>query len=320
MTKEINIVGAGYAGLLATTAALNRGYTVNLFEERGKIEDQHTAVLRFRSSKLSEFTGVPFIRKPVVIDLISDYTESRLRGALQYSYKVCGEYRTDRSVARLIPGPIIEDRWIAPPEFYSTLARRAEKHLIPERFYFGDKIELPTITTAPLYETNIETGPWPEFGYRCQVNVHFKVKDSDAYFTLYNGYYTSSASRLSVAGDRMIVELSGTAPIGALNDDNYIETALNAASQLLGIYSTEIIRDSAEVHFQSMAKIKQIDDRWRKRAIMNLTDKRRCYSLGRFATWRPGLLMEDLINDLQVIFRLIEGDNGSQYNARKETS
>ena len=57
---------------------------------------------------------------------------------------------------------------------------------------------------------------------------------------------------------------------------------------------------------QKYAKILPIDNRERKRFIAWATDTHNIYSLGRFATWRPGLLLDDLVHDVRVIQRIVE--------------
>ena len=57
---------------------------------------------------------------------------------------------------------------------------------------------------------------------------------------------------------------------------------------------------------QLYAKILPIPEETRKRFILWATERHNIYSLGRFATWRPGLLMDDLVNDIRVIQRVAE--------------
>ncbi len=56
-------------------------------------------------------------------------------------------------------------------------------------------------------------------------------------------------------------------------------------------------------------KILPIDEDVRKRFIMWASDKHQVYSLGRFATWRPGLLLDDVVNDVRVIQRIHKQGN-----------
>ncbi|NDG64822.1 MAG: hypothetical protein EBY29_15370, partial [Planctomycetes bacterium] len=60
---------------------------------------------------------------------------------------------------------------------------------------------------------------------------------------------------------------------------------------------------------QPYSKILPIDEGERRKFIVWATDQHGIYSLGRFATWRPGLLMDDVVNDVRVIRKIIK--NGS---------
>jgi hypothetical protein len=64
-----------------------------------------------------------------------------------------------------------------------------------------------------------------------------------------------------------------------------------------------------EVKPVQYAKVLPIDDRERKRFIMWASENHNIYSLGRFATWRPGLLMDDLVHDVRVIQRIAREGN-----------
>ena len=52
---------------------------------------------------------------------------------------------------------------------------------------------------------------------------------------------------------------------------------------------------------QKYAKIQPIDETARKQFLAWATDNFNIFSLGRFATWRPGLLLDDLVQDVQRI-------------------
>jgi len=55
---------------------------------------------------------------------------------------------------------------------------------------------------------------------------------------------------------------------------------------------------------QNYGKLVSIDDDIRKAIIMELTDKYRIYSLGRFAVWK-NVRTDDLISDLKRIKEMI---------------
>ena len=56
-----------------------------------------------------------------------------------------------------------------------------------------------------------------------------------------------------------------------------------------------------------------MDEKIRKSFIVRATKDFGIYSLGRFATWRPGLLLDDCVKDIRVITRLIDGSTDEEY-------
>jgi hypothetical protein len=122
-------------------------------------------------------------------------------------------------------------------------------------------------------------------------NLHAKIKSCDAYVSLIVPNQSYPFSRISITGDDLIVE----------GDNSIDDNSINYVAQLLGFDPKQF--NNVTIHEQHYAKIRPIDDDERRRFMAWATDKFNIYSLGRFATWRPGLLLDDLIQDL----RLIEG-------------
>jgi hypothetical protein len=71
----------------------------------------------------------------------------------------------------------------------------------------------------------------------------------------------------------------------------------------MGLHDSQIA--SVEIKQQTYAKALPIDEAERRRFIMWASEEKGVYSLGRFATWRPNLLLDDVVNDVRVIQRLI---------------
>jgi hypothetical protein len=70
-----------------------------------------------------------------------------------------------------------------------------------------------------------------------------------------------------------------------------------------------MVTDNIKASVQTNGKFSDIDQSTRKELIFQLTNKLNIYSLGRYATWRPKLMLDDLIDDIFVIRRLISGGN-----------
>jgi hypothetical protein len=83
---------------------------------------------------------------------------------------------------------------------------------------------------------------------------------------------------------------------------------------LLGLRDCKTL--SYQIRPQKYAKILPIDEDERRRFIMWASDQHRIFSFGRYAVWRPGLLLDDLVQDFRVIMKLIDG--GNQYDFAKE--
>lgn len=60
------------------------------------------------------------------------------------------------------------------------------------------------------------------------------------------------------------------------------------------------------IYFQPLGKILPIDEGIRREFILEMTDRYRIYSLGRFATWRQ-VLLDDVVNDIRMIDKWITG-------------
>jgi hypothetical protein len=63
---------------------------------------------------------------------------------------------------------------------------------------------------------------------------------------------------------------------------------------------------------QKYGKIAPIDERFRRSSIVQLTTQHKIFSVGRFATWR-NILLDDVVNDLAVVKRLIHSSAYEQH-------
>jgi len=285
------IIGAGMAGLLA--ANMIRKSTI--IEAQPKLPNNHSAVLRFRSSQVGDVLGIPF--KKVTLIKTALPWQNPVADALSYSFKNTGTRRSDRSI---IAGMTVAERFIAPPDFINQMAERAEiafnKEWIPPSRE-GGELTISTIPMPVLMELlDYPNKPDVRFSYREGVNLRVVLPDTDAYVSLAVPDPVLPFSRISITGNELIVEM---------NDANMNETRhkliASMALGLLGIPSKGI--EDVTAHRQTYAKINPIDDVARKEFIYWATDAYNIFSLGRFATWRPNLLLDDLVNDVRLIER-----------------
>jgi hypothetical protein len=287
----IHIVGAGMAGLLAANLLRHRDPVV--LESQASLPNNHSAVLRFRTSAVADALGIPF-RKVSVVKATLPW-KNPVADALAYSKKNLGTYLSDRSISAQ---PSSTERWIAPPDLIEQMARRVD-------IRFGAKFDFPVghpkvISTLPMPALMKALGYEPEpetFRWVSGVNVRAKINNADAYVTLNVPDPALAFSRVSITGDELIVELPGMEFLPPFTGAEWI--AIKAAD-LLGIPGEDV--HDVSWHRQAYAKIRPIDEHQRKSFIFWASSVTgRAFSLGRYATWRPGLLLDDLVKDVRLI-------------------
>ncbi len=286
----MHIVGAGLAGLLAGNM-LAHHHPV-LFERKASLPNNHSAVLRFRTSQIGDITKIPF-KKVTMIKATAPW-KNQIADVLAYSYKNTSVYRSDRSI---ISGTVVEDRYIAPPHLISLLAR--DLNIEFNDVYFFNKEETqPIISTIPMpvLMAALDYPYKPDFTYSTGYNIHANIKHCDAYVSLLVPDPAYPFSRISITGNEAIIECP------SINDLN-LDQILAMAAEILGI-SYNYFYDTT-IHKQPYSKINPIGDAARKNFMFWATDEFGIYSLGRFATWRPGLLLDDLVQDIRLIDKWI---------------
>lgn len=218
--------------------------------------------------------------------------------ALAYSDKVVGTYRSDRSINF---GTIVEDRYIAPSDLIKQMAETCPIRFAKDGLASHETNNTPTISTVPMpaLMQALSYRNFAKFDYMSGTNIHATIKDCDAYVSLLVPDPAWEFSRMSLTGDDLIIECTNI-----IEDDTVAFDIVTRALPLLGINRGRLLNVSK--HTQRYAKIAPIDDEERKAFIFWATNNYQIYSLGRFATWRPGLLLDDLVNDVRLIRRWID--------------
>ena len=292
----IRIVGAGLAGLIAAHAWPG----AEVFERSARPEQGHKALLRFRAEQVSALTGIDFRRVTVRKALWSggEFVQPNIAHANAYSAKVIGRVLNDRSIWHLDP----VERWVAPEDFYARLIRN-----VGDRVQWGKDVSLPELTaqghtvvsTIPLSHSLRMCGE--EFGddltfQSASITVRrYRVIGCDVFQTIYFPQPGTPLYRASITGDLLIAESIGNEPDDG--ERQVLEYAFGLHRRLIPI----------ETARQRFGKIAPIPDATRRALLLQLTERHGIYSLGRFATWR-NILLDDLVHDIAVIKRLIEGD------------
>jgi hypothetical protein len=241
---------------------------------------------------VAEVLGIPFKRVTVVKTTVP--WRNPVADAMAYSYKVIGEHRSDRSV--LLPERwTSNERWIAPPDLIEQMADGLYIEYDTEYEFpaNADKV----ISTIPMpHLAKILKYP-RDLGWKWVdgKNIVGTIKNCDAYCSVMVPNPSVPFYRASVTGSQLVVELakSGTAHDPA--------DVVRQACQVLGMFHHA---EDFRVVDQRYAKIAPVDEGERKAFIYWASvELGRAYQLGRFATWRPRLLLDDLVQDV----RLIEG-------------
>ena len=310
------IVGAGLAGLIAACHFKE----ATIIDAASGPMNGHQALLRFRTTAVSELTGIPF-KKVTVQKAISGpdglKATCSIKDSNTYAYKVSGGV-TGRSIDNL--EPVV--RYIAPDDFYERLiARHQGRILWGKQFtaeYLAEHRAFPdgeVISTAPmpvnLSAAGIAHGT--TFGsfskspidvWRCKLKC-----PSDVYQTIYFPQADRLVFRASITGDTLIIE-----SLQALPDDARSTGLVDYQGvwETFGLQASQLDLDSAAKTVQPFGKIVDMPKADREALMHELTNSHGIFSLGRFATWR-NILLDDVVDDIESISRLI---SASEYSRR----
>ena len=323
------VIGAGLSGLIA--ASMLRG-DVSVFEAQSALPNNHSALLRFRSSVVGDAVGIPF-RKVSVMKSVQPWRNA-VADALAYSIKCTGTATLRSSISA---AGQVEQRYIAPPDLAARMAANIGAH----KFAFDVKVDKqtiqirrePVISTMPMPALMAMLGWKTEMAFRSVPGYTVTVDipewmSVDACATVYLPSPNVVPYRVSLTERRLIIEVArhrmpdegkGNAPDHRIPDAQK-EQILEEAFEALGLenwLSLAKIAAIAEVKPMRYAKILPVDEHERKSFIMWASEKFGIYSLGRFATWRPKLLLDDIVNDVRVIQRMANGDKSHKYSTIK---
>ena len=314
----ITIVGAGMAGLLAARMLAN--HKPRVVEGQEGLPNNHSAVLRFRTRAVGDIVGIPFKQ----VTMVKGYLpwQNPIADTLAYAKKTVGTYRSDRSITSTSLESFL--RYIAPEDFINSLSEGV--NISFRHFHqFKSNNSEPVISTIPMPQLmrmlgykDVENKD-TEFGEVHGFNLIGSLHEADAYVSLYVPNPEYAFNRISITGNRFIAEYSCPGKrftdIPDLMNNFVVLNETKRAASLLGIEPP--FASFPVFKIQRYAKIQPIDDDARKHFIAWATDKFNIYSLGRFATWRPGLLLDDLIKDIRLIERWLTSKNKYEVKAHR---
>ncbi|MCK5026339.1 MAG: hypothetical protein KAS15_07105 [Nanoarchaeota archaeon] len=304
------IIGAGMAGLLA--GALNPGSII--YEAGPERESDHKAIFRCRKPDIGKMVGIPFKEVTVHKAIWSDGREvaPTPRIAHMYSRKVTGTISS-----RSIFDTSSATRYIPPADFIHQLKKRCNiKYNNPfdDSDYNVIDFNTPVISTIPLFNMlkHFPTVDIQEnFIYQPIYVNQVQIPNCNSQCTIYYPDPNLNVYRASICGNTLITE--GVQP--------FCQKDFLKVFESMGLLIKDHHKDSIVNHKQRFGKIVPINEEKRKNAITRLTLEFGIYSLGRFATWRPKVMMDDILEDIFVIRNLIEdGHYGSLKHRQGEKS
>ena len=321
-----NIVGAGMAGLVAGCVLDQNKKLFGIYEKNNELPNNHSALLRFRSSIVGDTVGIPFRQVDVIKSIHSDH-KTKVAQSLAYSVKTNGS-ATLRSV--LSAEDKKEKRFISPPDFISKMAERFDESVlklgrdVSDMIKGNSKHEVSVISTIPMQAraSILEYDGFKKSEFQSAKGWSLRVglSDVDVCATIYfpddEEFY-----RASITDSTLIVEYCN--PTKSAIKEDVMKSIIDHPSeqkeqieQVLSAFGLSFnhVTGKPTISETRYAKILPIDEDERRRFIMWATDEHGIYSLGRFATWRPGLMTDDLIQDVRLIEKMA---NKSDYEKRK---
>ena len=297
------IVGAGLAGLIAAHAFPNEP----LVEASPEPTAYHKALLRFRTTKVADLTGLEF--RPVQVDKAIWFEGREVAPSIRFS-----NLYAEKVIGKLLPRSISHiksvTRYIADPGLYERLLTS-----VGGRIEWGTSFDFSqarnVISTAPLTvpltdlkligRGDSRKPNQPDFKRASIVVERFKIANSDVFQTIYFPSPSTPLYRASITGDLLICEFAAVPRDAEWQDE--VSDAFG-----IGSHSVEQLESSS----QKFGKIAPIDEGIRRAYIAKLTSEYGIFSLGRFATWR-NILLDDVVDDIAVIKRLM---SASEYEQR----
>jgi hypothetical protein len=311
--ENATIFGAGLAGLIA--ARMLAQFNPVVMEKQASLPNNHEALLRFRSDAVSEATNIPF-RKVNVVKWVKG-SGNPIADMANYSRKVSG-FLHPRSVIDTAPA----ERWIAPPDLVSQLARGVNVEYGVDFAQWSHELVRPhgpIISTLPV-PLMMDLFKWPDKpdfqyspGWTAKAQIHPELR-SRLNATIYYPDPEVPFYRASVTDHSFIIEGAGEKNLdvssGSLKPWRDFGLTMDDMGPILV---------SKRSPYQKIVDLSTHERESVKRFVMWLSREHSIYSLGRFATWRPKLLLDDIVNDVRVIQRLVSGESNYIFNKRKHS-
>lgn len=314
--QEIIIIGAGMAGLIAGNI-LRRHHT-QIVERQIELPNNHHSVLRFRTTRVSDACHIPFRMVRVHKMVMGDYNP--IQAAMLYSLKVTGRYEL-RSILDIQP----VDRFIAPADFIGQASSSLNIAFgIDAIDYFNpltkrENGSIPIISTMPmptLMDALEYPGERPSFVFEKGWTARSIIPGCDVHITAYCPEPDFPLYRASITGDSLILEFVGDFDADHADAGWNADRAHKRVVQCFGL-APEMNGPPVDLRPSRYAKLGRLSAKDRQLAdnfMYWASTHFNVYSLGRFAKWQSGLLLDDVVDDVLKIERWI---TGGQYLLKK---
>jgi len=203
------VVGAGLSGLIAS--AMMRDQVVGIYDKQESLPNNHSALLRFKTSVVGDAVGIPF-RKVKILKSQQPW-KNPVADAIMYSKKATGGVRLRSSITATGE---VEERYIAPVDLINQLGKMSEHKM---HFKAGFDIalndarnaELPLLSTIPMptlmdllgYENK------PNFKFLEGFTINCKLPEEfDICATVYYPDPNISCYRASITERNLILEFN----------------------------------------------------------------------------------------------------------------
>lgn len=298
------IIGGGIAGRMA--AGYFSHFNPEVYEAKKDEKSDHKAIMRFRDFSIGYLLGTPLekIHVTKAIYFKGAFVEPSPMMLNLYSRKVAkGIY--PRSIRFTEPA----ERFIAKEPFHFLSANYGHSliRIEPFRSFFSTSGNGVSIDKIMDFDVCISTIPLPVMAKAAHIDMgktkiesypihitRYKIKiPSEVYQTIYFPDLDTPIYRASLEHQDLIIECQDR-PLSSVPVDVF---------HAFGLIPSDLYDE--QNYTQENGKIVEMDDTIRKKVLIELTEKYRVYSLGRYATWR-NITSDVLIDDLSKIASMMK--------------
>lgn len=308
--QEIIIIGAGMAGLIAGNI-LRRHHT-QIVERQPELPNNHHAVLRFRTTRVSDACHIPFREVRVHKMIMGDYNP--IQAAMLYSHKVTGRYEL-RSIIDTAP----VDRYISPVDFITQASSSLNIACgVDAVDYFNPLTKRDALDAIPLISTMPMTalmdaleypGERPDFKFEKGWTARATITDCDVHATAYCPEPSFPLYRASITGDQLIMEFVGDFDDSHADAGWQADRAQKRIEQCFGLDPAMLVSPVAlkPARYAKLGRLSAKDRKLADEFMYWASTHFNVYSLGRFAKWQSDLMLDDVVSDVLKIERWITG-------------